>query len=136
MADFPYRVDKKLIVIPVMLYGKTGSLMSEFILDTGASYNIVDHSLISALGYSARDGIGFSTVSSAIGKEKGYRVIMEGLEALGKKFSPVEVACHDLKEQGVEGLIGMTFLELFDWCVYPNQKIISVQNAARRANHR
>lgn len=127
MADFPYRVDKRLVVVPVVLHGKTGSLMSEFILDTGASFNIVDHGLISALGYSARDGIGISSVSSAVGKETGYRVNIRGLEALGKKLTEVEVACHDLKDQGVEGLIGMAFLELFNWCLHPERRIISIQ---------
>lgn len=126
MADFPYRVDKKLIVIPVVLHGKAGSLMSEFILDTGASFNIVDHSLISAPGYSARDGIGLSTVSSVVGKERGYRIIIKGLETLGRKINDAEVACHDLKDQGIEGLVGMAFMELFDWCIHSKRQIISV----------
>lgn len=98
--------------------------MSEFILDTGASFNIVDHSLASVLGYSARDGVGLSTVSSAVGKEMGYRVVIQGFEALGKKQLNVEVACHDLKEQGVEGLIGMAFLDQFNWCLHPKERII------------
>lgn len=126
MADYRYRVDKKLIVIPVLLYGKRGRVKSQFILDTGASFTIIDHSLASILGYSAREGTGLSTVSSVVGKERGYRVIIQALEALGKKLSQMEVACHDLKEQGVEGLIGMSFLEQFDWCVHPEHKMISV----------
>ena len=52
--------------------------------------------------------------------------MIEGLEVLGKYFSQVEVACHDLKEQGVEGLVGMPFLGQFDWCLHPRQQIISI----------
>jgi predicted aspartyl protease len=127
MANYTYRLDKRLIVVPVILHGKHGRLTNEFILDTGASYTIIDHGLASALGYSASDGIGFSHVSSAVGKEQGYRLVIEGFETLGKKQSRMEVACHDLKEQGTEGLIGMSFLEQFDWCVHPSKQIISIR---------
>jgi len=127
MANYTYRLDKHLIVVPVVLHGRNGRLKNEFILDTGASFTIIDHGLASALGYSASDGVGFSHVSSAVGKEQGYRLVIDGFETLGKKFRCVEVACHDLKEQGVEGLIGMSFLEQFDWCVHPKKQIISVK---------
>lgn len=127
MANFPYRLDKKLIVLPVVLYGKRGRLTSEFILDTGSSGNIIDHTLAFALGYSAHDGVGYSDVSSVLGKERGYRLVIEGFEALGKKVQKAEVLCHDLKDSNkVEGLIGMAFLEQFDWCLHPEKKIISV----------
>lgn len=126
MANFPYRLDKRLIVIPVTLYGKHGYLMSEFVLDTGASFSIIDHSLAFSLGYSPREGTGVSSIRSAVGKETGYRLTIEGVEALGKKFEKVEIACHDLKEQGVEGLIGMPFLERFEWCLHPQKQMISV----------
>ncbi|MBI2335808.1 MAG: clan AA aspartic protease [Deltaproteobacteria bacterium] len=124
MANFPYRLNKRLVVIPVVLYGKKGRLESEFILDTGASLTIVDHSLALSLGYSARDGIGLSTVSSVIGKERGYRLMMKGFETLGRLYNSFEVACHDLQDQGIEGLVGMNFLEKFDWCVHPNKQVI------------
>ena len=126
MADFSYRLNRRLMVIPVVLYGRRGYLESEFILDTGSSLTIVDHSLAVALGYSARDGIGLSKVSSVVGKERGYRLILEGLETLGKKMDHFEVACHDLLDQGVEGLVGMSFLEQFDWCVHPGKRMITV----------
>ena len=99
--------------------------MSRFVLDTGASFTIIDHSLAEILGYSARDGIGQSMVSSVLGKEQGYRLIIESLETLGNKCSKIEVRCHDLQEQGIEGLLGMNFLEQFDWCIHPKRQIIS-----------
>lgn len=121
MADYPYRLDGELIIISVKLYGKSGVYNGKFVLDTGSSVIIVDHEVAFDLGYSAKDGVGFSTVRSAVGKEKGYRLVIESLETLGKKTHPVEVRCHDLKDQGVEGLIGMTFLKQFDWCVHPKR---------------
>lgn len=128
MADYPYRLDKKLIIIPVFLYGRRGRLRSEFVLDTGASGTIIDHSLADTLGYSARDGMGRSSVSSVVGQETGYRLVIDAFEALGKKVNQAEVRCHDLIDfNQVEGLIGMAFLEQFDWCLHPKRQIISVQ---------
>ncbi len=125
MADFEYQLDGELIVVPVYLVGKRGIYDGMFILDTGASGIIIDHSVAFDLGYSASDGIGFSTVSSAVGKEKGYRLLVKEFETLGQKFNEVEVRCHDLKDQGVEGLVGMSFLKQFKWCVDPINKILS-----------
>lgn len=128
MADFGYQLDGELIVVPVDLEGKTGTYDGIFILDTGSSAIIIDHAVAFDLGYSARDGIGFSTVASAAGKEKGYRLILEKFEALGKELRSIEVRCHDLKDQGVEGLIGMSFLKYFKWCVDPTKQIISTNS--------
>lgn len=127
MANFPYRLDGELIIISVKLYGKAGSYNGKFVLDTGSSAIIIDHEIALDLGYTARDGIGFSRVSSAAGKEEGYRLVIEGFETLGKNLTSVEVRCHDLKNQGVEGLIGMSFLKRFNWCVYPEKQLISVK---------
>lgn len=126
MANFSYRIDRHLVLIPVVLYGKTGSFNGEFILDTGASLTVIDHEIITTLGYSAREGTKRSLVTSVVGKEEGYRLVIEGFEALGERFSNIEVAVHDLKQQGVEGLVGMTFLERFPWCLDPARKVISV----------
>ncbi len=127
MADFEYQLDCELIVVPVTVTGKTGIYDGMFVLDTGASGIMLDHSIALDIGYSAHDGVGFSTVSSVVGKESGYRLIIGEFEALGYKAKSVEVRCHDLKEQGVEGLIGMTFLKQFKWCVDPQKQIISVK---------
>lgn len=126
MADFSYSVEKRLIIIPVTLYGKSRRVKGEFVLDTGASLMVVDHEVINALGYSAREGTGLSVVSSVVGREQGYRLIVEGFETLGRKITNIEVTVHDLKEQGVEGLVGMSFLEQFPWCLDPARKVISV----------
>src|SRR3989338_11659747 len=127
MADHPYRLDGELIIISVKLRGKLGSYNGKFVLDTGSSAIIIDHEIAFDLGYSAKDGVGFSTVRSAGGKEKGYRLVIEGFEALGKKMNSAEVRCHDLKDQGVEGLVGMSFLKQFDWCVHPKSQLISIE---------
>lgn len=126
MADHPYSVDKRLIVLPVKIFSPTRFLEANFILDTGASYTIIDHRLAGSLGYTRDNAVSSSRVSSAIGKEEGYRVRIEAIEALGEKFEAFEIACHSLFEQGVAGLLGMTFLERFDFCIFPSKQIIRI----------
>lgn len=126
MADYAYRLDHRLILVEVCLSGPKGTFDAEFVLDTGASYTIIDHRLAKYLGYSKEDAFSPSRVSSALGKEEGYRIRVEAMEALGKKFSPFEVACHSLYEQGVAGLLGMTFLERIDFCIFPSKQLIRV----------
>lgn len=127
MADYPYRLDGELIIVPVQIQGKVDVYNGMFVLDTGSTGIVIDHEIALDVGYSARDGIGRSRVSSAAGKEEGYRLVVERFEALGKIAASAEVRCHDLKEQGVEGLIGMTFLKQFKWCVDPQRQVISVK---------
>ncbi|MFH1829366.1 MAG: retropepsin-like aspartic protease [Pseudomonadota bacterium] len=127
MADYPYRLDGELIIVPVKLRSKTDAYNGMFVLDTGSSGIIIDHEIAFDLGYTAKDGVGFSTVSSAVGKEKGYRLLIDAFEVFGKKLNSIEVRCHDLKDQGVEGLIGMSFLKRFNWCVYPKRQVISIK---------
>ncbi len=83
--------------------------------------------LISALiGYTKKDAVATSCVSSASGKEECFRIHLSVFETLGKRLEGFEVACHSLLEQGVEWLIGMNFLEQFDFCIFPSKKIIRI----------
>ncbi|MFH1652871.1 MAG: retropepsin-like aspartic protease [Pseudomonadota bacterium] len=126
MADHTYRVDKRLIIIPVKIFSSTHFFEANFVLDTGASHTIVDYRIAESLGYSQKDATAQSRVSSSIGKEEGYRIRVHAIETLGKRIDHFEIACHSLLEQGVEGLIGMTFLENFDFCIHPANKIIRI----------
>lgn len=126
MADFRYRLDKRLIIVPVKLWSPTHFIDAHFVVDTGASHTIVDYRLAESIGYSQKNSTAISRVSSAAGKEEGYHVQLEAIEALGKRIGSFEVACHRLYEQGVEGLLGMTFLEQFDFCIFPTQHLIRV----------
>lgn len=126
MADFTYSVDKRLILVPVKICSPRGVVQARFVVDTGASLTIVDRRIVESAGYSSVDAIAPSRVSSAAGKEEGYRLHLHAFETLGKRIENLEVACHALLEQGVEGLIGMNFLEQFDFCVYPSGKTIRI----------
>ncbi len=126
MADFPYKLDKKLIVIPALFRGKYGDYGAELILDTGASLTILQPITVRALGFSQQDKTGLSTVQSPIGKEKGFRIHLPVIECFGKRIENFEVACHPLGLQHIDGLLGMNFLEQFDFCIFPKKGIIRI----------
>lgn len=126
MADFPYSLDRHLIVVRVLLYGPSGVVNSDFVLDTGASNTIVDYRIAKSIGYSVEHSVAPSRVRSAVGKEEGFRIKVAALEVLGKRLENFAVACHALLDQGVEGLLGMNFLERFNFCIYPPQRIIRI----------
>lgn len=126
MADFSYKLDKRLLVIPALFHGKYGNYDAELIVDTGASLTILQPLAIHALGFSQVDQTGISTVQSPIGKERGFRVRLPAIECLGRSIKNFEVACHDVGLKHLDGLLGMNFLEQFDFCIYPRKGVIRI----------
>ena len=126
MADFTYRLDKRLIIVPAFIRGKFNGYDVDLILDTGASLTIIDPALAKRLGFSEKDHVGTSTVQSPVGKEKGFRLKLNTFECLGKTVENFEVACHALGLQHIDGLLGMNFLEKFDFCIYPQKTILRI----------
>lgn len=126
MADHSYARDKRLILVPVKLHSPNGVVRTRFVLDTGASWTVVDHRVAATIGYTPAHAVSPSRVSSASGKEEGFRIHIAAFEAIGKRLERFEVACHSLLEQGVEGLIGMNFLERFDFCIFPSKHILRI----------
>lgn len=126
MADFTYRLDKKLIIVPAFVRGKSNGYDVDLILDTGASLTIIDPALAKALGYNESDHSGISTVQSPVGKERGFRLKLNAFECFGKIIENFEVACHALGLQHIDGLLGMNFLEQFDFCLFPKKGIVRI----------
>lgn len=126
MADFTYRLDKRLIIVPAFIRGRLNGYDVDLILDTGASLTIIDPALANRLGFGEKDRVGTSTMQSPVGKEKGFRLKLNTFECLGKTVENFEVACHALGLQHIDGLIGMNFLEQFDFCLYSKKGIIRI----------
>lgn len=128
MADFKYELLKGVPFINVQVEGKMFSFIGRFIVDTGAFMTIIRTPRIDAMGYSARDGTKSFSTESVIGKETGYLLKIKALKVFGKRFENFEVAALDLPPRyNIDGLIGMNLLNQFDWCLHPNQQVISVK---------
>lgn len=71
--------------------------------------------VLDRLGYSARDGDKITSISTAnAAPEQGYRLRVRHFQALGFGFHDFRIHAHELPDYGVEGLLGMDFLEKFD----------------------
>ena len=70
----------------------------------------------SILGYSPRHGEQITSVTSAIGKERGYMLRVSRFASLGFSFDDFGVHVHDLPEGiGIDGLLGLSFLRRFNY---------------------
>lgn len=85
-------------------------------LDTGSSETLLTPDVVDELGYSARDGVSFTSITSAIGDELGCRLRVRRFEALGFGFANFMIHVHDLPSSlGIKGLLGLSFLRRFNY---------------------
>jgi len=83
--------------------------------------------VLDRLGYSARDGDKITSISSANAEpEQGYRLRVRHFHALGFGFHDFRIHAHDLPDYGVDGLLGMDFLEKFDFEVRMSERRIGL----------
>jgi predicted aspartyl protease len=97
------------------------------VLDTGAAATTLIPEIIDDLGYSARDGNKLSRVTSAIGEEHGYSLMVAEFSALGVSTPNFMVNVFDLDHEGFDGLLGMNFLRPFNFEVRPGDQQIIVE---------
>jgi predicted aspartyl protease len=124
------RDDQGLIVVWGVLQGPMGERKVRLMLDTGAAMTLVLPEVLDDLGYSARDGdkiTGISTANAAV--EQGYRLRVRYFQALGFGFHDFRIHAHELPDYGVEGLLGMDFLEKFDLEVRMSEQRIHLKRA-------
>ncbi len=96
--------------------GPLGPRRLDLVLDTGAVETILAFGVLDDLGYSARDAESFSSVSSIVGREFGYRIRVQEFEALGHAFPDFQVAARDFPDGfGIDGLLGLSSLRRFNY---------------------
>ena len=119
-----------LILVPVEVRGPLGSQSFRFALDTGCAETLVTPEVVDALGYSPRDGTALTAVTTALGREPGYRLRVIGFKAFGHAFADFRINVHDLPEEsGINGLLGLNFLRAFNYEIRSNEGRILVSPA-------
>jgi predicted aspartyl protease len=99
-------------------------------LDTGAVKTLIPPDVLDDIGYNARDGEGITIIRTANdAPEPGYTLRVQYLFALGFGFSDFQVHAHDMPDYGIEGLLGMSFLEHFNFTVRPIDQEIYLEPA-------
>jgi clan AA aspartic protease (TIGR02281 family) len=120
-----------LIVVDARIYGIRGAQSVSLAVDTGAMDTVVTPELIDELGYSPRDGERVTTVRTALGKEHGYSLRVKRFVALGFAVPDRRVHVFDLATgDDIDGLLGLSFLNAFNYQVRSEEGRILVERAA------
>lgn len=118
-----------LILVQCLVAGPRKQAMVRLVVDTGATMTILRPEVMDDVGYSARDGYGRSTVSSASGEEHGYRLRVARFVALGFERPSFPVAIHDLPHHDLDGLLGLNFLRRFNYEIRSREGRIRLEPA-------
>ncbi|MEA2604578.1 MAG: hypothetical protein QOF89_5570 [Acidobacteriota bacterium] len=108
--SLPFDPEQGLIVVPLELFGPSGSAVLRFALDTGATSTVVNAGVLVSLGYDPALAPDRIQVTTGSGVELVPRMILERLNALGQERRQLSVLCHTLPPSaGVDGLLGLDF---------------------------
>lgn len=112
----PFDPGQDLIYTTVRLRGPRGAERYTFALDTACTITTLSPDVLDDIGYTARSGLRRTTVTTALGQEPGFLLRVAEIQALGHARSDFLVHVHDLAEtSGVVGLLGLNFLNLFNY---------------------
>jgi predicted aspartyl protease len=126
-----FTAGQDLIVVRGTVEGPRGIASIRLVVDTGASRTIIVPEILDDIGYSARNGQVTSTVSSAIGRERGYSLRVERFATLGFAMNRFVVHVFDLMDHSkFDGLIGLNFLRHFNYEVRSAEGCIVLENLA------
>ena len=120
-----------LIIVPARLWGRDGTVaVMHLALDTASTETLIKPHVLARLGYTAHDAERMTRIQSAIGSEAGYLVRVARLWALGFEVGEHPVHAHELPGQyDIDGLLGLRFLDHFDYQIRSRRREIDVQLA-------
>ena len=131
MIRIPFSPQKyDYIIVPGLIYRNSKQVMIDFLVDTGASTTMVDPHIMQSLGYtpSCEEYISPASVSSATGKERGYRVKSHRLLIHSQQCTlpGIDIVCIR-PEKNVEALLGLNFLSRFHYCIDHKNHIMTLE---------
>jgi predicted aspartyl protease len=114
-----------LMVVEAVLWGMHKAREILLVIDTGASMTSVEPAILQELGYTADDAIMRTRVPTPVGIQHGHLLRTRRLHALGVDLSGFVVQALALADEyGVDGLLGMNFLERCNFTVRPRDRQI------------
>lgn len=128
MRIFPFERSGDLMTITAKVWGAHGSREVLLVIDTGAAATTIEPTLLNELGYSPREAIMRTRVPTPAGVQHGQLFRVSRFQALGAEFSSFVVQALALGDAyGVDGLLGMNFLENFNFAVRPRDLQIHLE---------
>ena len=106
--SFNHRIG--LIVLPVELFGPSGSQIVRMALDTGATRSLVNIATLVNLGYDPSLETERVQLTTGSGVELAPLITMQRIVALGRERTNVPVLAHTLPPSAaIDGLLGLDF---------------------------
>ena len=114
-----------LIGVDAVVVGPTGRAKVQLILDTGAVMTTVVPNVADSIGYSSALRVGWTVTRTAAAEERGY-IVRSEVSTLGFTAPDLRIVIADLG-YGIEGVLGMDFLRLFNLEIRPTERRILVE---------
>ena len=128
MTVFPFERSGDLITVTARVWGAHGDRELLLVLDTGAAATSIEPAILEELGYSSRDAILRTRVPTPAGLQQGRLFRVDRFHALGADLSNFVVQALALADEyGVDGLLGMNFLENYNFTVRPGDRQIHLE---------
>jgi predicted aspartyl protease len=128
MKVFPFERSGDLMLITARVWKGPGYRELRLVIDTGAAATSIEPAILEGLGYSSRDAILRTRVPSPGGVQQGHLLRVDRFHALGAELSNFVVQALALDDEyGVDGLLGMNFLENYNFTVRPRDKQIHLE---------
>lgn len=130
MMVFPFERSGDLMTVTARVWGPRGYRELFLVVDTGAAATSIEPAIFKRLGYSSRDAILRTRVPTPAGVQHGHLFRVRHFSALGADLSGFVVQALALADEyGVDGLLGMNFLERFNFTVRPIKREIHLEPA-------
>lgn len=129
MMMSPFERSGDLMTVAAKVWGTHGARELILVIDTGAAATSIEPAILKELGYSSRDAILQTRVPTPVGVQHGHLLRVRQFHALGAKLSSFVVQALALNDQyGVDGLLGMNFLEIYTFTVRPRDRQIHLES--------
>lgn len=127
MSKVSFDTNLPLIIVEVEVKAKDERNLV-MALDTGCSRTILSYETATAIGCDPAASSQRVRIVTGSGMVIAPVVTLKSIKALGKIVGNLDVACHNLPEEGfVDGLLGIDFLKNFDLSIKFREGIIELK---------
>lgn len=128
MKVFPFERSGDLMTVTARVWGARGDRELLLVVDTGATATSIEPAILEGLGYSSHDAIMRTRVPTPAGVQHGHLFQVSRFYALGADHSSFVIQALALADEyGVDGLLGMNFLENYNFTVRPRDRQIHLE---------
>ena len=128
MKIFPFERSGDLMTVTARVWRARKYRELLLVIDTGAAATSIEPAILEALGYSSRDALVRTRIATPAGVQHGALFQVDRFSALGVDLPNFVVQALTLADEyGVDGLLGMNFLERFNFTVRPVERQIHLE---------